>query len=228
MAAESPAVRQARVLYEAGDLRASLSFWPRHMQAERRVVQRLIDRPGDVQGAVRAIPNKMRSFYVSAYQSALFNRLLARRMLGKLPKSGATRDRGMGTAATWGRLGTLMYGDLAYIHNKGAVFLVEHPAEEQARADRLEISSSGPLYGFKLTPAQGAPGEMERQVLAEEGLALEDFRLRGLRLKGARRPLRFPLLEAAVEEDEEGLVVSFSLPPGCYATVVLREVTKGE
>jgi tRNA pseudouridine13 synthase len=72
------------------------------------------------------------------------------------------------------------------------------------------------------------PGEMERQVLAEEGFALEDFRLRGLRLKGARRPLRFPLLEAAVEEDDEGLVVSFSLPPGCYATVVLREVTKGE
>jgi len=63
-------------------------------------------------------------------------------------------------------------------------------------------------------------------VLAEEGLDLEDFRLRGLKLKGARRPLRFPLSEAAAEKDDRGLVLSFALPPGCYATVVLREIIK--
>jgi tRNA(Glu) U13 pseudouridine synthase TruD len=63
-------------------------------------------------------------------------------------------------------------------------------------------------------------------VMDEEGLDLEAFRLRGLKLKGARRPLRFPLGEAAAEQDTEGLVVSFALPPGCYATVVLREIMK--
>ena len=63
-------------------------------------------------------------------------------------------------------------------------------------------------------------------MLAEEELDLEDFRLRGLKFKGARRPLRFPLSEAEVNEDDQGLVVSFSLPPGCYATIVLREIMK--
>ena len=219
--AESPSVRQARALFEAGDLEASLPLWPSHMESERRAIQTLIDRPGEYHRVVRAVSAKMRSFYVSAYQSALFNRVLARRLTGgdPMPRSGAQQAR-------WQALGTLVLGDLAYIHAKGAVFLVEDPAAEQARADRLEISPSGPLYGFKLTQAQGIPGESEQQVLAEEGLDLEDFRLRGLRLKGARRPLRFPLSDTEVIEEGKNLVVSFSLPPGCYATVVLREIMK--
>ena len=203
---ESPRVREARRQYEAGHLEASLQAWPRHMEAERRAVQVLIDRPGDYGRALRSIPSRMRRFYVSAYQSALFNRLLARRL----------RDD----------LGRLLRGDLAYIHGKGAVFTVEDPAAEQARADRLEISPSGPLYGYKLTMAQGLPGEMEQQILAQEGLTLEDWRLRGLKLKGARRALRFPLQDAAATVDDQGLVVSFGLPPGSYATVVMREVIK--
>ena len=211
---ESPSVREARALFEAGDLESSLPLWPRHMETERRAVQALLDHPGEYPRVVRAIPSKMRSFYVSAYQSALFNRVLAQR-------SGAQQAR-------WKALSTLALGDLAYIHAKGAVFLVEDPAAEQARADRLEISPSGPLYGFKLTQAQGIPGEIEQQVLAQEGLDLEDFRLRGLKLKGARRPLRFPLSEAVVEQEGHDLVVSFSLPPGCYATVVLREMIKDQ
>jgi tRNA pseudouridine13 synthase len=227
---ESSSVRKARALFEAGDLQASLPLWPRHMQAERRAVQTLLDRPGQYHRVVRAIPSKMRSFYVSAYQSALFNRVLARRLLqaGDLGAVVSQESRA-GDRVPHARhqaLGTLLHGDLAYIHAKGAVFLVEDPAGEQARADRLEISPSGPLYGYKLTPARGVPGEMERRVLAEEGLELEDFRLRGLKFKGARRPLRFPLSETLVQEDGEGLVVSFALPPGCYATVVLREIVK--
>jgi len=241
--AESPSVRKARELFEAGDLAGSLSLWPRHMEAERRAIQSLLDRPGEYGRVTRAVPNKMRGFYVSAYQSALFNRVLARRLMGDLPSVDASEGLGRGTpspqtavrgtgdaeiAPTWGALGALLYGDLAYIHAKGAVFLVEDPAAEQARADRLEISPSGPLYGYKLTTPQGAPGELERQVLDEEGLDLEAFRLRGLKLKGARRPLRYPLGDVEAGEDERGLVVSFSLPPGCYATVVLREIMKTE
>jgi tRNA(Glu) U13 pseudouridine synthase TruD len=214
------------------------------MEAERRAVQTLLRRPGQYHRAVRAIPSKMRGFYVSAYQSALFNRLLARRLTEGDPSAEATTESrhdipGSLRQSAKGRtpesrtqqarrkaLGTLVRGDLAYIHAKGAVFLVEDPTQEQTRADRLEISPSGPLYGYKMTPAQGAPGEMERQILAQEDLDLEDFRLRGLKFKGARRPLRFPLDKAAVEEDDRGLIVSFALPPGCYATVVLREIMK--
>lgn len=204
--AESPHVRQARELFEAGDLEASLRAWPRHMDAERGVVRALLERPQDPGHAVRRLPKRLRRFYVSAYQSFLFNRVLARRI-----------ERGT--------LGRLLLGDLAWLHDRGAVFSVEDPKTEQPRADRFEISPSGPLYGRKLTMAQGLPGEMEQRVLDEEGLHLEDWRVRGLKLKGARRALRVPLRDVDARY-EEGLLLSFSLPPGCYATVVLRELQK--
>ena len=204
--AESPVVQYARQLFDEGDLAASLAAWPHHMENERRAVQCLLDRPDNWERAARSVPAKMRKFFVSAYQSALFNRILARRL---------------------GTLGQLQAGDLANIHGKRAVFLVKDPAVEQPRADRLEISPSGPLYGFKMTMAQGVPGEMEQQVLEEEALVLEDMRIWGMKMPGARRPLRIPLREVAIGEDE-GLVLSFSLPPGCYATTVLAEVMKTE
>jgi tRNA pseudouridine13 synthase len=216
--AETPRVRRARTLFEEGDLRASWQAWPRHMEAERRVLRALLDRPDDSRRAIRALPNRLRKFYVSAYQSALFNEVLAHRMAG---------DESGGDSAVERHaiLGHLVRGDLAWIHGKGAVFVVENPDAEQERADRIEISPSGPIYGYKVTLAHGAPGEVEQRVLAGQGLELDDWRLRGLKLKGARRPLRFPLREVELSYDK-GLLLSFALPPGCYATAVLREVIK--
>jgi tRNA(Glu) U13 pseudouridine synthase TruD len=46
-----------------------------------------------------------------------------------------------------------------------------------------------------------------------------------MKLRGARRPLRIPLHEVGLSYDE-GIVLSFTLPPGCYATTVLAEVQK--
>jgi len=203
--AETPRVRQARQLFEDGDLAGALQAWPRQMDAERSVVHALSQGQPPA-AAVRRLPAGMRRFYVSAYQSSLFNRVLSQRI-----------ERGL--------LGRLLLGDLAYIHDKGAVFDVDDPETEQPRADRLEISPSGPLYGRKLSMPRGLPGEMEQRVLDEEGLTLEDWRVRGLKLKGARRALRVPLRDVESRYDE-GLLLSFTLPPGCYATVVLSEVQK--
>ncbi len=67
----------------------------------------------------------------------------------------------------------------------------------------------------------------EKQVA--EKLTLEMFRLgNGLDMEGERRPLRVPLGEFSVSADAGGLLLSFSLPKGSYATSVLREVMKGE
>ncbi len=238
--AETPQIRQARALFDQGDLAASLAVWPATMEEERRTLQMLCDRPTEPVRALRALPVKIRRFFISAYQGALFNRILAQRL--------PALDR-------------LQAGDLAWLHDRGAVFLVEDPQAEQGRADRLEISPSGPLYGYKMTMAQGLPGEVERQVLVEEGVTLQDWRVPGLQLKGARRPLRFPLREARAWYDrgctqpgctqpgctqpgctqpggctqpdctqpgctQPQLMLSFSLPAGCYATVVLAEVMK--
>ncbi len=204
---ELPAVLEARRLYDAGQLEAALRAWPPQFQEERRTLEVLLRSPaGDApQRAVRSISKRLRRFFVSAYQSHLFNRILAERI--------DTLDR-------------LFAGDVAYKHDSGGAFLVVDPALEQPRADRFEISPSGPLYGYRMLMAEGRQGELERQVLAEEGLTLEDFKqAEGLRLKGGRRPLRFPVRDVEVRYDA-GLVLAFTLPPGCYATSVLAEVMK--
>jgi tRNA pseudouridine13 synthase len=111
----------------------------------------------------------------------------------------------------------------------GAVFRVERPEDEQPRAARFEISPSGPIVAHKVTLASGRPGEIERAVLAEKGIAPEDFqRVKAPRLRGDRRPLRIPLADVAVEPAGDDITVRFTLPSGAYATVVLGEITKSE
>jgi tRNA pseudouridine13 synthase len=111
----------------------------------------------------------------------------------------------------------------------GAVFRVEDPEAEAPRAARFEISPSGPIVAHKVTLASGRPGEIEQAVLAEKGIAPEDFlRVKALRLRGDRRPLRIPLADVAVEPAGDDILVRFTLPSGAYATVVLGEITKSE
>jgi tRNA pseudouridine13 synthase len=158
---------------------------------------------------LRRKPHNLLRLLVSAYQSALFNRLVAARMP---------------------HLGRLETGDLAFLHGRGAVFLVEDAAHEQPRADHLEVSPSAPMFGMRTLLASGAPGERERAVLAEEGVTPEMFDVPGVgRFDGERRPVRIPVLAPEVLEvdgDPTSIVVRFDLPRGSYATVVLAEVMK--
>jgi len=197
-------VRAARAAFDEGDCQAALAAWPPSLRDERRVLEAVVRHEGDVQPGLRLLDKKLRRLFVSAYQSYLFNRLLAGRI--------QTLDK-------------LEGGDVAFIHASGAAFLVEDPAIEQPRAERFEISPSGPLFGPKTLLAEGEPGGRERDLLQESGLSLDEFRLPGIRLKGARRPYRIPLTEVQVDWDD-GLLLSFRLPPGGYATEVLREVMK--
>jgi tRNA pseudouridine13 synthase len=203
---EYPQVQAARAAFDAGDYAATLAQWPSSLAEERRMLATIVKSEGDVQRALRVLDKTMARLFVSAYQSHLFNRLLAQRI--------RSMDR-------------VEQGDVAFIHASGAAFVVEDPQVEQPRVDRFEISPSGPLFGPKALLAEGEPGRQERKLLGESGLSLAEFRLPGIKLRGARRPLRIPLNDVQVSWDE-GLILSFRLPAGGYATEVLREVMKGE
>jgi tRNA pseudouridine13 synthase len=202
---------RARAAFDTGDWPTALDAWPPRRNLERRLLKSLIETDGDLVVAEKTIPVKLKRLYVSALQSELFNRLLADR----LPD-----------------LVTLRTGDVAYLHRNGAAFVVEDAGAEQPRADAFEISPSGPLVGTKWLPAEGEPGRAEHALLDAVGLSTADFKLpAGLSPTGARRPYRFPLGDAtaAWNEPADGCVtLSFTLPPGCYATNVLAEVAKGD
>jgi tRNA pseudouridine13 synthase len=205
-------VLRSRSLYQAGHYLYAAEAWPWAFQAERRVCRTLDQTGGARARAFKTVDKQLRRLYVSAYQSWLFNRVVAARI---------------------DALDLLWPGDLAYRHPQGAVFAVADPAVEQPRCDAQEISPSGPLFGYRMTQPTGDAGRMEADVLAEDGFALADFRSPGAhRVKGGRRPLRVPIADAAAEAgaDEHGpfIQLRFFLPAGSYALSVVREICKSD
>jgi len=210
---DTGAVLRARELFERGEYGAAARAWPGSFRDCVRLSKAMERKRGDTARAIKALDRGLLKFYVSAYQSHLFNLVVAARL------------------ASGGGLDHLLQGDLAWRHAGGAVFEVLDAAVEQPRADAQEISPSGPLFGKRMTQPSGEPGRIEREVLAAGGHDHEDFTRPGpLQWQGGRRPLRVPLgdLEAARGEDDAGefLELRFALPPGSYATAVLREVLR--
>ncbi len=200
----------ARRLYEAGEYAAGAAAWPRGFGAEARLGRAVAEAGGPSERAWRRIDVKVRTLYASALQSDLFNRVVAARIA---------------------QLDNLMTGDLAWKHRNGACFQVEDAAVEQPRCAALEISPSGPLFGAKMSTPAGAPAEIEERILRSAGVAFEQRRTPdGIRLDGARRPLRVPVSDAAVccgsDAHGEYVELSFSLPAGAYATSLVHEVCK--
>lgn len=147
----------------------------------------------------------LRRLYLSAYQSELFNRWLAKRI-----------ERG------WFR--RLFGGDVAQVIASGGLFTVEDEKRERLRFERREITYTGPIYGSQMWWAGGRPGELEREIYQQEGLSPEEFKRAGL--KGSRRRARLLPDDLRIEPREGALLFRFTLPKGAYATTLLREVTK--
>ncbi|WP_437683783.1 tRNA pseudouridine(13) synthase TruD [Sorangium sp. So ce131] len=156
----------------------------------------------------------------SALQSRWFNEVLARREAD----------------GTWS---AVLPGDLAKKRDSGGLFLVPLEGPElddaAARARAGAISATGPMFGRKMRWPEGAPGALEREILTAaigDPRKLDAFAHAG---EGTRRPLRLEVDDLAVSAAEEdtgaaragqtaaghGIVVSFVLPKGGYATTVL-------
>ncbi|MGH7146348.1 MAG: tRNA pseudouridine(13) synthase TruD [Nitrospiraceae bacterium] len=153
------------------------------------------------------MPRSKRIWYLNAYQSILFNRILTKRI---------------------DRIDQMLAGDWAMKHVNGACFQVEDAAAEQQRADVFEISPTGVLFGSRASWASGEPGEIERTVAAEFDATPESLQEAGRAcgFRGERRALRVKLENPDWSLQGDALTVSFTLPPGAYATNVLRELMK--
>jgi tRNA pseudouridine13 synthase len=210
---------EARRLYQQGNYAAALHAFVHEARTERRVLGVLM-RGGTAQKALHAVERAEQEFFLTAFQSAVFNTVLDARLLE-------------------GALGTLKVGDLAFKHDNRAVFAVTPEELGPAltdRAARFEISPSGPMWGAEMTRAGGDVDQAEVAALESAGVRVADLEVfaqrRKGRLTGARRPLRVRLTDPDVEGgiDEHGhyVRVAFDLPRGAFATTVLREIMKPE
>ncbi|MDF1800547.1 MAG: tRNA pseudouridine(13) synthase TruD [Planctomycetota bacterium] len=215
-AADRGAVLEARERYEAGELRAAREAWPRDQHGPRRLLGALLE-GADAAGAFAAMDKRDRYFFGSAFQSELFNDLLARRLELALGGDAAAFD------GVWA-------GDLCLRLPLGRkAFAIEDLAVESARAAAGELTASGPIFGHAMPDPGGRATELEAAVLRDAGLSPAHFEADTARAwPGGRRGLRFPLAEASVRADRDDhgphLELAFELPKGCYATCVLREL----
>jgi len=156
-----------------------------------------------LQKRVRLQRNK-RSIYLSAIRSFLFNHVLAERV-----RSG-----------TWN---TMIEGELAMLNGTQSIFPCEiHDKEIEDRCKRLDIHPTGPMPGENGTQPTASAAVLEQQVLGAWP-ELVDI-LVSQRVQASRRALRLYPGDLQWNFAGEELELVFTLPPGAYATTVLREL----
>jgi tRNA pseudouridine13 synthase len=146
-------------------------------------------------------------FLASVIQSEVFNRYaMARVELG--------RDR-------------LLVGDVVRFRDGRVVFTVEDAEREQGRLDRGELRLTGPMVGPKMKQSAGEPLRLELEAIASVGLDDAALLALGRWAPGTRRDLLLWPSGLASEVGSDGSVsVSFSLPAGAYASLVIRTLTR--
>ena len=152
----------------------------------------------------------MKRMLISAVQSWLFNEVLAERIRR-------------------GCCGELLGGEVLMKRPGTGLFVSEDTAADAPRLAAGEVVVTGPICGPRTPwPLEGSPAlALEQEVLAACGIVGGDLGQAGRLGRGGRRALMVVPEQATVESVEQGVKLSFILPPGSYATVLLREITEG-
>jgi tRNA pseudouridine13 synthase len=149
----------------------------------------------------------LRKLALSAAQSALFNHYLACRFAD-------------------GLLRHVLAGDVMAKRPFGGLFVAADVPREQERFDARETVHTGPMFGRKTFPAAAMAAAREVATLQDAGLAPDALRGFGKLLQGTRRPNLVYVDDLTAAAKPDGVQLTFTLPAGSYATVLLREITK--
>ena len=231
--AEPEATQEARTFVDEQaesddpDWAAAVERMPGALRFERSMLHRLVEdgdeTADDWRHALEAVPTNLQRLFVNAAQSYAFNRIVSERLRRGLP------------------LARPVEGDVVCFADTDAPEDLSRPDTDRTQVatgrrvdvmtrhcDRGRAFVTAPLVGVDTELAEGEPGEIERAVLEDLGLAPADFDLPGeFHSTGTRRAV---LLRTRVGVDidpaNDAYDLSFSLPSGSYATVLLREYLK--
>jgi len=142
-------------------------------------------------------------FLVSALQAAVFNSVVAQRV----------RNR---------TLMTVIDGDVLQTQ-RGGLFDAAEDEDPQSRLDAGEVIPTAPLPGNDVRWATGEALAMEKTACETWSVDDEAMGRMGRLGSGTRRATFVRPLELEAARDGDDVRVTFSLPSGRYATVVVRE-----
>lgn len=177
----------------------------------RSLIDYLRVHPGDFRGAVARLRPELRGLYLSAYQSHLWNRILAAWLRSHF------RPEQL-------RLVSLRLGSVPF-H--------QHASNEQFQ-HLVALDLPLPSARLKLDAADPRAPWIQ-SVMAEEGFALRDMQIKGIRemffSRGERAALCLPrdlTYAGAADEKHPGRdkwTLGFELPRGSYATLLIKAIS---
>ena len=167
---------------------------------ERDVKEYISKLPNDFIGAIKKVPKKIRMMYVHAFQSLIFNKTVSELIMSE------TDD----------------YKKVKY--SQGCFVF---PKKEIKNAKI-------PIVGFGTEFKDNKLREISLKLLKEEGITLRDFIVRGmpeLTCEGDERYMFVKAEKLSIKTDDDELnknkkkcIVSFTLPKGSYATIVIKKI----
>jgi len=225
---EHPSSQRARLeLQSTQDFEQALGNFPKQLRYERSMLSHLVKRPNDFAGAFRTLPFKLQEMFIQACESYIFNKFLSRRIaMGLLLNTAEVGDNVVAIE----RSGL----PLPAVHE---IVTLEKRREINNSMQTGKLQLAIPLIGFKQHPSQGVQGEIEREILEEEHLSPQDFRIPAMpevstrgRLRTAITPLNdFSAGEVTQDTNKRSgheVQATFMLYRGSYATIFLRELMK--
>lgn len=197
------------------DPKLALKEFPAKLSFERSLLGYMAEH-GTLRDAFNVLPRNLSLMFVHAYQSYIFNRVLSKRIrLLDNPSDPQIGD-------------TFLKVDPLFNTDKSNEIRVNrlNLTRINEMMTRDEMRPSIPLIGYETELSLGLQGEIESEVLEEEGVQQSMFRIQGyadLSSKGERRivsckPVDFNLIGNGKME--------FSLGRGIYATSLIREFIK--
>lgn len=211
---ESDEVKAVRTAYaQTGDARAALHDLPVQLSYERIMLDSLVKKPGEFGKALQAMPPKLLSMFASAYQSWLFNMALSRRCAAGTP------------------LDDVVVGEHLIFANDRIDTVTEKnipTARQHMKRDRCAVAAWMPGSTLPVTP--GPMEETMFSLMEADGVSMQNFAdaavFTGTNFDGAHRKiaLRTEIAYVVLGTDVQ---LSFTLPPGHYATTVCREYMQG-
>ena len=225
------------------DIDACLEIAPQKLGYEKKMLYEL-KKSNNYLAAFKTLPNNLQLMCIHAVQSKLFNKSLALRIKSNLTLSKPLIGDIVGHVTEKGN-----------IDAKNLAIVEEETAERIERnCDLRRLAITGPLPGFEEIIAKGEIGKIENKVISDGKYTKEGWQIEKiprLSSSGSRRALTSNFMNLSIEicskevEENNSMVwdkgpqkgdrwnpegasikFKFSLPPGSYASVLLREIMR--
>ncbi|TFG02606.1 MAG: tRNA pseudouridine(13) synthase TruD [Promethearchaeota archaeon] len=218
-------------LKDDGDLEEAYKLFPETLFYERKMIYHLMNNPNDYEGCFNKLHDDLNSLLISAFQSYIFNKMISLRIkkgfLLRTPVKGDVisileDDNGSTTRVkyTFGAKGGLLDNHLINAINLNRASIILPIVGYDTNFDEFPLMKD--VFNEVLEEEHIDSSLFESKLLQEN-----DFKgsIRPIIIK----PIGLKLLMLADDDSFPGkkkLKFEFSLPKGCYATMLLRELMK--